>query len=143
MGILTDGFSTTISFSGVGTGMPALLFEKEVTPPGISAGGENDTTTMRNTVWRTKAPRSLITLLPASFVAAYDTNVLDELVANTGVNQQIIITFPDESTWTFYGWLDEFVPNPAVEGAQPTANCTIIPSNMDDTGTESPPSRSP
>ena len=136
---IDDGHPTTIAFAESESAVTLLLYEKGVTPPGVSAGGENDTTTMRNSVWRTKAPKSLKTLMPASFVAAYDPEVLDEIIATVGVNQEIVVTFPDSSTWTFWGWIDEFTPNEIVEGEQPTVNVTIIPSNQDANGDEIAP----
>ena len=141
MSIQTDGFSTTIAFAESASGvlLSTLLKEKEVTPPGVSAGGENDTSTMRNTTYRTKQPKSLKTLMNSSFVAAYDVAAYDELIATIGVNQLITITFPDAETLAFWGWLDEFVPNNNVEGEQPTANVTIIPSNQNSAGVETPP----
>ncbi len=141
MGIQTDGFSTTIGFSLAASGviLSTLLKEKGVTPPGVSAGGENDTSTMRNTKYRTKQPKSLLTLMNSSFEAAYDPAVLDEIIAIAGQNQLITITFPDASTWVFWGWIDEFVPNQNVEGEQPTASVTIIPGNQDNSGAEVAP----
>lgn len=60
---LDDGFSTTIEFAD----LPAVKFyEKTVTPPSIIGGGENDTTTMHNVAWRTKAPKKLKSLDNAS-----------------------------------------------------------------------------
>ena len=144
MAIQTDGFSTTIGFAESASGilLSTFLKEKEVTPPGVSAGGENDTSTMRNTTWRTKQPKSLKSLMNSSFVAAYDSSVLDEIIATVGVNQEITVTFPDGSTWVFWGWIDEFVPNSSTEGEQPTANVTIIPSNQDSAGAEVAPAYS-
>lgn len=141
MAIQNDGFSTTIEFSATSSGvtLSTLLKEKELTPPGVSAGGENDTTTMRNEEFRTKQPASLKTLMNSSFVAAFDSAVLDEILAQVGVNQLITITFPDASTWAFWGWMDEFVPNAQIETEQPTANITIIPSNQNNAGVEVPP----
>jgi len=136
MARIDDGFSTTISFS---EDSDVQMWEKEVTPPGVSGGGENDTSTMRNTSWRTKAPKSLISLSECSFSAAYDPAVFDEIVAMVNVNQLITITFPDGSTLEFWGWLDEFTPGANVEGEQPTADVTIIPSNQDDSLVETAP----
>lgn len=144
MTIQTDGFSTTIEFSASASGilLTTLMKEKEVTPPGVDAGGENDTTSMRNTDFRTKQPKSLKTLMNSSLVVFYDPAILDEILATVGVNQSIVITFPDISTWTFWGWLNEFVPNAQVEGEPPTANITIIPSNQNNSGEEVPPAYS-
>ena len=133
MGRIDDGFATLISFDA---DSDVQMWEKEVTPPGVSGGGENDTSTMRNTAWRTRAPKGLITLSESSFSAAYDPAVFDEIVAMVNVNQEITITFPDNSTLVFWGWIDEFTPGANVEGEQPTADVTIIPSNQDAAGAE-------
>ena len=141
MAIINDGHATTIAFAESASGvlLTTFLKEKTVTPPGVSGGGENDTSTMRNSEWRTKQPKSLKTLTNSSFDAAYDPAVLDEIMETVNVNQQITITFPDGSTWTFWGWLDEFTPNANEEGAQPTAGVIIIPSNQDAAGAEIAP----
>lgn len=139
MARIDDGHGTLISFGSY----PSVNFwEKSVTPPGMSGGGENDTTTMHNTTYRTRSPKQLKTLSECSFTAAYDPDVYSNIVSMINDNQQITITFPDSSTLTFWGWLDEFTPNEVVEGEQPTAECTIVPSNQDTDGTETAPSYS-
>jgi len=131
MGKMDDGFPTKITFSGAGSQVDVYLFEKEVTPPGFTGGGAIDTTTMRNETFRTKLPKSLIDTSPCSFTGAYDTSLYTEILTAINVNQEIVVTFPDDSTLTFWGWVDEFTPNALVEGEQPTASVTIIPSNWD------------
>lgn len=133
---IDDGYATLIGFS---EDSDVQMWEKEVTPPGVSGGGENDTTTMQNTTWRTKSPKGLISLSECSLVVAYDPAVYDEIVAMVNVNQQITITFPDDSTLVFWGWIDEFTPSANVEGEQPTAEVKIIPSNQNDSGVETAP----
>ena len=132
-GFLTDGHPTTISIAGV------VLKERTVTPPGMSMGGENDTTTMRNTAWRTRQPKKLKTLTNCSFTAAYDPSAYTTLLGQLGVNQEITVTLSNGDTITFWGWLDEFTPNEISEGAMPDAACTIIPSNQNNTGAEVAP----
>ena len=136
MSRIDDGFSTLITFSESPQGK---LWEKEVTPPGISGGGANDTTTMRNTAWRTNSPKKLKSLTPMSFTAAYDTAFYVQALAMININQLITVEFADGSMLLFWGWLDEFTPGPASEGSQPEADCTIICSNQDDTGAEVAP----
>ena len=138
MAFIDDGFPTRMTFSE-STSAALYFYEREVTPPGFSAGGENDTTTMRNTAWRTKAPKKLISLTNSSATAKYDPAILDEVTGMIGVNQQITITFPDESTWVFWGWIDEFTPAAITEGAMATANVTVIPSNQNATQEETAP----
>lgn len=136
MSRIDDGFSTTIAFAEA----PAVKFyEKTVTPPGVEGGGANETTTMRNEEWRTKAPKKLKSLGDAGAKCAYDPAVLTDCVAMINVNQEITITFPDDSTWVFWGWLDEFKPGEITEGKQPEADIKIIASNQDDNGDEIAP----
>lgn len=133
---LDDGFSTIISFSLDPT---VQFYEKTVKPPGISAGGPNDTTTMRNSTWRTKAPKLLKSLTDSELEAAYDPAVYDSILPMIGVNQQIQISFPDGSQLWFWGWVDEFEPNQIQEGEQPTAKVKIVPSNQNSSGVETAP----
>ena len=140
MSRIDDGFPTLISFSALDSGVSLKLWEKEVTPPGMDGGGPNDTTNMRNTLYRTRSPKKLISLATMTFTAMYDPTVFAQLLSVLNVNQQITITFPDDTTLIFWGWLDKFVPNAVAEGSPPTANCTIEPSNQDSTGAEVAPS---
>lgn len=136
MSRIDDGFATTITFAN----FPSVKFyEKEVTPPSVTGGGSNDTTTMRNTAWRTLAPKKLKSLGEAKLTAAYDPAVYSDIVAMLQVNQLITVTFPDGSTYEFFGWVDEFAPGAIKEGAQPTADVKILCSNQDGTGAETAP----
>ena len=139
MAYLTDGHQTLITFDALGSGVTLLAKETSVTPPGISAEGENDTTTMRNETWRTKQPKSLKTLTDGGLTFQYDPGIYDQILTIIGVNGLITVTFSDESTLAFYGWLDNFTPGECVEGAMPTATGTIICSNQDDDGDEIAP----
>jgi hypothetical protein len=136
MPIINDGHSTLITFS---ENESIKFLEKTVTPPGLDAGGANDTTTMRNERFRTKQPKKLITMTDASAKVSYDPAVIDQIIAMLGVNQNITITYPDGETLPFWGWLDKFTPSEHVEGEQPTADISIIPSNQDDAGDEFEP----
>lgn len=134
---IDDGFKTLIGFAAAPT---VAFYEKSVTPPGVMGGGPNDTTTMRNSVWRTRAPKKLKTLDTASCTVSYKPSVYSAVVSTLLlVNNLITITFPDNSTLTFWGWLDEFRPGEVREGEQPTATVTIICSNQDNTGAEVAP----
>ena len=133
---LDDGFRTLITLANAPT---VKIFEKEVTPPGVSAGGPIDTTTMRNTAWRTQAPRQLKSMTQISATVAYATNGYDAIKAQVGVNQLITVTWPDGATVAFYGWVDEFTPGAGTEGEQPTASLTIQPSMVNASGVETAP----
>ena len=135
MAIQTDGYQTTISFSsaqiGSGVTMSNILKERELTPPGISGGGGKEVTTMRNTTWRTFQSKSLKTLMPFTILITYDTELYDQMMNMINDNQELTITFPDSSELVFWGFVDEFVPSGQIEGGQPTATVTIIPTNLD------------
>lgn len=133
---LDDGYQTLVSFAA---DTDVLFYEKTVTPPGVDGGGEVDTTTMLNTDWRTKNPKALATLAPASMTVAYDPECYPEIVALVNVNTLVTVTFPDGDTLAFWGWLNTFTPGELAEGEQPTADIEIIPSNQDAAGAEIAP----
>ncbi len=128
MSILNDGHSTIYTFANISN---VNFLEKEVTPPGVDGGGENDITTMRNVRYRTRQSKKLLTLTESSVTVAYDPAIYNDVNDQLQVNQLITITFPDLSKVDFFGWIDSFVPGTNVEGEQPTAELTIIPSNQD------------
>jgi len=133
---LDDGFSTIITLANLPN---VKLFEKTVTPPGMTAGGPIDTTTMRNIEWRTATPKQLKSLTPAQAEVAYATEAYPEIFAQIGVVQLVTVTFPDGSTLNFYGWLEEFTPGANTEGEQPTATISIQVGNRDANGDEVAP----
>jgi len=137
MSRLDDGYPTTIVLEN----LPSVpLYEKEVTPPGLSGGGAIDTTTMRNSEWRTASPKALKSLAPVSVTVAFDPAAIDQIMQQINVNQKITVNFPDGSKIEFYGWIDEFTPGAFTEGEQPTATLTIQPSLVDPTtGEETAP----
>lgn len=139
MPMLVDGFNTTIAFPSAGI----MFIEKEVTPPGLDAGGNIDQTAMRNTKWRTGNPKYLVTMTKMDIKAKYDPFVYPTILAQLGRNQAIRLAFPSLTMATarfitFYGWLDKFMPEALKEGDEPLANMEIIPSNQSG-GTETPP----
>jgi len=136
---LTDGHPTQVTFFALGTGVTILLKETSVTPPGIDGGGPNDTTTMRNTEWRTKQPKTLKELTDASLEFQYDPAIYDQILEIINVNGLIRVDFPDESALEFYGWLNNFTPGECTEGSMPKATGTIHCSNQDNAGNEVAP----
>lgn len=132
---IDDGHGTLITFAE-GT---LSIWEKSTTPPGYEGGGATDTSTHYNETWRTRAPKVLKTLTDSTLTAAFDPAAYSELLAQVNVNQLITVTFPDGDTIAFWGWIDRFIPGEFVEGEQPTAEVTIIPSNQDASGAEIAP----
>lgn len=133
---LDDGHSTTIMLALAPT---AKMFEKEVTPPAYQGGGPIDTTTMRNVAYRTASPKKLKTTGQMTSTVAYATSVYPILLGIIGRNGLVTVMFPDGSHMVFWGWLDSFTPGSHAEGAQPTANIVINPSNHDNDGVEVAP----
>lgn len=141
---LDDGYQTLITIQGA----PNIQFwEKTVTPPGLDGGDPIDTTTQHNSVFRTTAPRALITLSELTLTVAYDPVVYGVDVDQDppgirnvlNVNTVFTVNFPDGTTLAFWGFLRLFEPQGMEEGAQPEANITIEPSNQDENGDEQAP----
>jgi len=137
MSKLSDGYQTLISFSANSS---IKLWEKTVTPPAISGGGGIDTTGMTNETYRTKAPKSLLTIENTSSTCRYDPAVYSEILALMNVVNTITLTWPDATTLSFEGFLDVFTPNELTEGEEPTAEIDIIAGNENAAGTETGPS---
>jgi len=125
---LIDGHSTVISLANISS---VKLFEKSVTPPGFDGGGAIDITDMRNTAWRTFAPKQLKTLQPLTTTVAYSTDAYEDVMDELLTNQLITLTFPDTTTFAFYGYIESFVPDGFEEGNQPTATMTLQPTLRD------------
>jgi hypothetical protein len=125
---LYDGHGTLITINGD----PDIAFwEKEVQPPGIAAGDEIDTSTMFNTLWRTKIPGSLISMTEITLTAAYDPVLYTQILSQINTNQGFTITFSDGSTVAIWAFLKDFTPQTTTEGEQPVADLTIVATNWD------------
>lgn len=134
---IDDGFPTKIAFAA---DPDVSLWEKTVKPPGMDGGDAIETTTMWNSQVRTFASRALITLTESSFQAAYDPKVYDQILALINVETLITVHFSDGTKLDFYGFLRTFEPGDISEGEQPTAQCSITPTNTNpSTGAESLP----
>jgi hypothetical protein len=139
MGWINDGFSTTMYFSNAPSGVTLYFEEIDVTPPGVDMGGPNDTTTMRNSTWRTRQPKKLKTLTPMTATCKYDPRIYSQILDMIGVITDVVVTFPDGETEQFKGWIDKFIPNALVEGEMGTAVVTVEPSNQSAAGVEVAP----
>lgn len=126
--VLPDGYQSLVTFA---TDPDVSVWEKGITPPGIDGGEPIEQTTMHNADWRTFAPRSLKTLTPHTFMCAYDPDAFNQLYALVNVPTTVTVRFGDGSTLAFYGFLQKFEPAELVEGTQPEATVTVVPTNYD------------
>jgi hypothetical protein len=126
MPILKDGFKTLVSIGGI----TAVFEEISVTPPAADSGGAIDQTTMRNSRYRTKLGKSLVTLDTISLKVAYDPKTYAQVIPILGSNRAIVLTFPDGSTLTFYAIVSKFTPDEVSEGERPEATIELEPSNL-------------
>ncbi len=134
---LEDGHSTKIALENL---LTISFWEKSVGVPPIDGGDSVPQTTMHNTIWRTFAPRHLKTLEEFSVDAAYDPIAISQTIAQINIKQTITVIFPDGSKLAFYGFLKRFEPANLVEGEQPEATVTFVPTNADPlTGAEEAP----
>lgn len=134
--LLSDGQGTKITF--VGTAI-TLWQETSVTPPAITGDGPIPMTTHYNTGVRTQKPKKLKSIGNVAATVKYDPEVIDVVMAQLQVNQQIKITFPDLTTLTFWGWLEEFNPGACEEGAEVTADIVVMISNLNASDVITPP----
>lgn len=125
---LKDGFSTVVTISSLTT---LSFWIKQATPPGIDGGAAVDQTTMHNTAWVTRLFQTLLDLKEATFDAAYDPNVYNQLLTLANVNTTITFRFPEGSTLAFYGGVRMFDFKPLVRGQQPECTVTFTPTNID------------
>ena len=120
-GHLTDGHGIRIELVNQGV----VFYEKNVTPSGTEGNDPIDITTNDNTSQKSFAPRTLTQ--PTDVNAEVTYNKADKDAASAAVDQsdQILTTYPDDTTDLDSGWLRSFIPNQAAEGEQPTANIVI------------------
>jgi hypothetical protein len=124
---LLDGYQILVAFA---LDPNIQLWEKSVTPPGVDGGGPIEVATMRNSSLRTRAPKHLVTVTEMTMVCAFHPEVYDEFYAIMQQIQATIITFPNGTAMTIFGWVDKFMPAEFTEGNMPTANVTFYPSMM-------------
>jgi hypothetical protein len=103
-----------------------ILWEKAVTPPGVDGGAPVEVGNMFSVKWNPQVPRGLATMTPARMTCAYDPKVFNNIVAAVNREDIITLTFPNNDTLAFFGYLQQFIPNEISDGNQPTASVTLI-----------------
>lgn len=128
---LRDGLSTRVIFAL--NPFAAFLVEKVVTPPGETGGGKIEMTNMTWSAGQARGflPKQLYTQDDLTVVCQYDPEFY--VASFLLLNQLITITFPDGSTFAFYGWAEETMPGENKEGENPTLTLKICASNLTQT----------
>lgn len=135
--MLENGHSSKIAFAAD----PDVSFwEIETGAPGIDGGEAIEIVTHHNVTWRGMAPRTLKTLMPFTVVAGYDPAIMSQAVTLINVETSVTDTYPDGSTYDYFGFLQRIEFDPLVEGEVPRCTVTICPTNRDPTtGAEADP----
>lgn len=142
MPFLIDGFRTIITMSLLPDGV--YFREVSVTPPALDGKGEIDFTSMRNQLYRTKAPKSLVDIGNIQAEVQYDSRIYTAMSNVLNKIQFITVTFPDLQTMSFYGFLTRFTPSALREGENPRATIEIVVGNIQPISyIEQPPIRLP
>jgi len=139
---LKDGKGITLVFDLFGDGdssnLTAVIDPTSITPPALDGGDGIDTTTLSNETYRTKQARSLIEVTDGSMTVAYDPAIWETNGAGFDIsdvlnhNGKFTITFPNDDTVDFYGYIKSFTPSELVEGEMPTAEIAIVVTNYQD-----------
>lgn len=137
MALLTDGYPTTLLFDLLVGG--TIFREVSVTPPELTGNGFIDTTSMRNGLMRTKAPKSLLDFGPVTAEVQYDPVMYRAVFATINVVQRCTVAFPDGSLLTLWCFITRFAPSPHREGENPRATLEMVVCNINPAGFEALP----
>lgn len=133
MSIITDGKGTTLAFGTSGLSVTKV----RIKPPAVKSGGPIELTSLENTAWRTRAPKSLKDLDGVEFEGFYDPSTL--LNSAVGTNEQITVTYPSGASHVFWGYLDEYEVGDIQEGERVMVTGRIVVTNRNGSGTETGP----
>lgn len=125
---LGDGFRSLKAFA---RDPDVSFWEKSNKPPGVDGGDAIDTTTMHNVTFRTMASRALYTLTESTCKAAFDPNLVNNIIQLINAEGAITDTFSDGSSISYFGFLKSVEFDDMVEGTQPEATITVVPTNWD------------
>jgi len=135
MSILTDGYQCSIDLAAFGSGSYMEILSLK--PMGVDGGDIIDLTSMSNSAWRTGTPKSLKALTNGTIKVKYDPSY--NIAGQVNVNQEIVVTFPDSTTLTFWGSIGTWDPDELTEGELPTGTLTLVSTNLNDSGEEVAP----
>lgn len=123
-----EGYQSLIAFAA---DADLSFWETVVGAPGMDGGDPVPTTTMHNTGLRTFAPRQLKTLTPFQVQGKFASGTVDQVYALINVNGWITIKWPDDTQFSFIGFLKSFTPGQAQEGNPLEGTLEIVPTNQE------------
>lgn len=125
---LPEGYRVTIAFAA----KPAVqLWEKSVKPFGIDGGDPIDFTTQHNTDVMTQRPPHLKKITEITFTAGYDPDAMTDLMAMVNNEDSITVHYPENSTHSFFGWLQKAEFSEMKVKEMPLGTFTVAVSNWD------------
>ena len=122
-----EGYQSLITFAA---DADLSFWETVVGAPGIDGGDPVPTTTMHNTAIRTKSPRQLKEHMPFQVQGKFSSGTIDQVYALINVNGWITITWPDETQYSFPGYLKSFTPAQAQEGNPLEGTLEVVPTGQ-------------
>ena len=138
---IQEGYKSTITFEDRAT---FEVLEIDVQLPEIMGGDRIKTSTQHNDKYHTYAPASLIDLGEITVTCAMTDNTHDPAIYETllNVNMGISIDIAGVADFNFWGYLRSIGSATLSEGALPTVDLIIAPTNTDDAGAEADPTAS-
>lgn len=128
---LVDGYQTLVTIASDINIYLWPTLEGGLKPGGLDTEGPIKIGTMHAKRMRIMAAKKLLTQQPTTMTCFYDPAVLTQILLSLGSQTTITITFPDGSTWAFFGYLNKFEPSDNKEGTAPTASCEIAAISRD------------
>jgi hypothetical protein len=128
--LLENGFRSLITLS---RDPDIEFYERSVGMPGLDGGPPIDITTMHNVRWKTKSPQALIEGPDVVVSGGYDPVLFSRMLEQINIRQTITHTFPDGSTYCYFGFVQRFTPSAMNNGEFPMAEMGIVQTNWDPT----------
>ena len=127
---IPDGFRTKYTLAA---DTNVALWEMEVKPSGTAGGEPIPQDSMWNTEWRIKRLQQLKEKKPATIKFLYDPILQSEIEDLVNVETTCTETYPDGTTYCYYGGMTDVEFDPLVPGQPGTGTATITPTNWDKT----------
>lgn len=123
-----NGFRALITFT-LDTNIS--LWEVAVTPPGIDGGPPVLLGNMWWSKFEPKVPKGLAVQTEARGIVQYSVGALQSIINAINRPDEICYTFPSGRTWSFYGYLRQFMPQEHRDGVACLAQIVIEPTTLD------------